>query len=560
MSESQDGSNYAQQRMEEIGFDPSIHQAMFCSNPDEPFGSTKPHPLMWPDEHGNLCIGIIDPNGNLISYDKSDSASRHMWRPFYLKRLADPFDGIKYLPCVTGMGVFPYVPVQIYAKFNTGRKIKSLIITEGYIKAFVGANHGIDIVGIPGINVWNSKSEREKKKVFDFIEMIVQKCNVKEIIFLTDADTLKVRWQEDKDLYKRPSNFYRAVVQFKEKCRDFEVDLYFSHIKTDSKEKGLDDLVLAYPDKVRLVKKDLLRHSGEKTWFSLLDVSSTAHSKIRRYFHIETVEDFYKAYEQEIGLKKFLYKNGQYQWDDDTDSLNYIKRGEAARFVRVGKTFYIKGAKPFGKRDLNEKVLRPITKDEIRHMFKKQSKGYVENICLDIDYYHGATNIPSHHKYQEFIETKDGEGNKMVWYNLYKDVNWIPLEGGCPKSIEMIKHIFGSESINIGDREIPAYELGFDYVKVLWEQPMHSLPILVLYSKARATGKTTFWNWMRAIFQQNARAVRAEHLGSQFTSFFAMSLLAIVDEALVDKRHTVEKNQVNCYGRYVHIGKQGKRC
>lgn len=62
-----------------------------------------------------------------------------------------------------------------------------------------------------------------------------------------------------------------------------------------------------------------------------------------------------------------------------------------------------------------------------------------------------------------------------------------------------------------------------------------------LVSKQRGTGKTKFWEWIGANFQQNVKPINSQMLNGQFTSLFASSLLVYIDEAFLDKKETVEK-------------------
>jgi len=46
------------------------------------------------------------------------------------------------------------------------------------------------------------------------------------------------------------------------------------------------------------------------------------------------------------------------------------------------------------------------------------------------------------------------------------------------------------------------------------------LPILALVSKENQTGKTIFWRWCVAIFQQNTKIIPPEMLTGNFTEYF----------------------------------------
>ena len=60
--------------------------------------------------------------------------------------------------------------------------------------------------------------------------------------------------------------------------------------------------------------------------------------------------------------------------------------------------------------------------------------------------------------------------------------------------MKLIHYIFGEQ-----------YELGMDYMQLLYAKPTQKLPILLLVSEERNTGKTTFLNFLKAMFEDNVR-------------------------------------------------------
>lgn len=538
------GETYASKRMREIGYNKETETALFDAFPDESAGNKLDHPLFWADDHGNLCIGILDIHGELVPIDtKAQTKSRVHYVPLHVIRFADPkAAGAKYLPFRKGIGVWPYLPKPLIEKYKARQPIDTLIITEGYIKAYVGSKHGLDIIGLPGITVWK---DRGKKKMFESISQVIRMCDVREVIFVTDADTMQVSWSEDKDLYKRPNSFYTAVKMFKELCSDLQRDLFFVWFRPPGEFKGLDDFLLGLNegDRAKLID-EIYANAGERTWTEKRNVSTNSYTSLKKLFFIDSPHSFYREYEDIIGDSPFIFQSGKYQWDDDLGKLLCKKMGEAVRFVQIGSTIYQKGAKPTKHGNL-ENVLIPIKMDQLEMEFahRDNPKAYAKKVRYDIDYYHGAMNFPSHKEYQESRETFDGQGNRLRWYNLYRPINWKARPGHCPQSLQMVRHIFGSESetVTYKGKTYTAFELGLDYIKILWERPTQMLPILCLVSEKRQTGKTTFWNWMRLIFQQNVKFVRHEHLTGQFTSYFANAHLVVIDEALIEKRATMER-------------------
>ncbi len=65
------------------------------------------------------------------------------------------------------------------------------------------------------------------------------------------------------------------------------------------------------------------------------------------------------------------------------------------------------------------------------------------------------------------------------------------MQGDFPNIKKLVSHIFGEQ-----------YELGMDYLQLLYLRPVQKLPILLLVSEERNTGKTTFLNFLKALFQR----------------------------------------------------------
>ena len=80
-----------------------------------------------------------------------------------------------------------------------------------------------------------------------------------------------------------------------------------------------------------------------------------------------------------------------------------------------------------------------------------------------------------------------------------------------------------------------------DYLQLLYLQPIQKLPILLLVSEERNTGKSTFLNFLKALFQNNVTFNTNEDFRSQFNSDWAGKLLIVVDEVLLSRREDSER-------------------
>ena len=163
--------------------------------------------------------------------------------------------------------------------------------------------------------------------------------------------------------------------------------------------------------------------------------------------------------------------------------------------------------------------------------------GYVKkriawnNETLRQDY--GKDYIGSVPKYDGFCTVPEHIGYRPVvgkFLNLYEPIDHRPKEGDFSHIQSLIRHIFGEQ-----------YELGRDYLQLLYLQPIQKLPILLLVSEERNTGKSTFLNFLKALFQNNVTFNTNEDFRSQFNSDWAGKLLIVVDEVLLNRREDSER-------------------
>lgn len=182
-------------------------------------------------------------------------------------------------------------------------------------------------------------------------------------------------------------------------------------------------------------------------------------------------------------------------------------------YIRVGTIYYKKVRIPLISGDTLEKLIY-WSSECIR-----QDHG--KDVLAQIPKYDGFCYMPSHTKYQDVI------GNFL---NKYEAIPHKPASGSCTKTIKFLQHIFGEQ-----------LELGLDYLILLYQQPVQLLPVLCLVSKERETGKTTFLNWLKAIYQNNMTYNKNEDFRSQFNSDWASKLIIAVDEVLLDKVEDSER-------------------
>ena len=149
---------------------------------------------------------------------------------------------------------------------------------------------------------------------------------------------------------------------------------------------------------------------------------------------------------------------------------------------------------------------------------------YGKNYLATVPKYDGFCTVPNHLNYQKEIEG---------FLNLYEPIEHKPQQGDFSHIQSLMRHIFGEQ-----------YELGIDYMQLLHLQPTQKLPIVLLVSEERNTGKSTFLNFLKAVFENNVTFNTNEDFRSQFNSDWAGKLLIVVERSFAQpqgRQRTVEK-------------------
>ena len=182
-------------------------------------------------------------------------------------------------------------------------------------------------------------------------------------------------------------------------------------------------------------------------------------------------------------------------------------------YIRVGTNYYKLVSVPTISGNLRE-VIVPWTLEAIR---QDHGRNYIGGIKK----YDGFTCLPSHiHFEQEY----------HGFYNTYSHLPHNPQEGEFPYTRQLLQHIFG-----------PQFDLGMDYLQLLYLRPVQILPILCLVSKERSTGKSTFLKWLKLVFDNNMTYLTNDSFSSQFNADWANKLLICIDEVLFNKEELTER-------------------
>lgn len=191
----------------------------------------------------------------------------------------------------------------------------------------------------------------------------------------------------------------------------------------------------------------------------------------------------------------------------------FYQEDSGCPYIRVGTDYYREVLRP----QANGTTCKCLVYWKASTIKADFGKDYLN----DVPKYDCFCTVPSHTDYRKII------GNA---YNLYEPITHQPEPGDWSAIDGLLRHIFEEH-----------YEYGLDYIQLLYQMPLQKLPILILVSEQRNTGKTTFLNLLKAIFQDNATFNTNEDFRSKFNSDWAGKLLIMVDEVLLSRREDSER-------------------
>lgn len=207
-----------------------------------------------------------------------------------------------------------------------------------------------------------------------------------------------------------------------------------------------------------------------------------------------------------------------------------MKKDELNEYLRVGIDYY--------------KIVNiPLVIDSISTLKKWNKQTIIDDYGKDslkhINKYEGFCYIPCHNNFK-----KDMNG----FYNRYEPLSYSFKKKGEWNNINyFLNHIFGNQ-----------YEIGLDYLTLLWQKPTQILPVLCLVSDERNTGKTTFLNLLKLLFEGNMTINTNENFRSRFNSDWAGKLLIAVDEVLLDKKEDTERIKNLSTAKHYKVESKGK--
>lgn len=172
-------------------------------------------------------------------------------------------------------------------------------------------------------------------------------------------------------------------------------------------------------------------------------------------------------------------------------------------YLKVGTKWFRKD--PSGKLILWE---RQSIMDE--HKPKRVADRIIEQAPKYLEF----VNDPNYLHWQQVVDNK---------WNLSKPLVHELTEGDWKDIAKVLQHIFGSQ-----------YEFALDWLQLAFQKPKQSLPIPCLVSKQQGTGKTTFLEFLKILFEGNTANITINEFAESFNAHWTDKNFLLIDETETD--------------------------
>lgn len=523
---------FLEKRIQELGFTPD--QLTFKSVDQVDGVQTVTYSLLSHNAQGDILIPYFTLEGQPDTYKKTDNPGNPMVVQYRVVRKREVKDDKDKYNNPAGQPLRIYHTPSIIHKYREGEAIETLYLIEGQFKALAGWGVGLDIVGLSGKIGWKIKGE---KRLHNDILDIIDRCQVRNLVLLLDADTRMVKQkyvEEGRDLSARFWDFLNTVKAFQESTRTVNVHPYFAQVHESfmHSAKGLDDLLNQKRKRGKVDEvldfiqpQNLILRHNRNSLFQGLDLMDTTYWSLKRFFRLDNAEMFWYTYSEIIEDAEFLWCKGVYQKTEK--ELVVLKDPNREDYLRIGVNWYKKVPHMTGKGEIVKNTLKNWAKSEI-------TTDHGKKILSQIEKYDAMVNVPNNdpRTYQQSFQIGESQ-----LYNLYKEPAVEPKEGKWPTIQKLLIHLFGETEI----QGKPRWVVALDWITILYRYPTRKLPVPCLVSTHNETGKTTFIDLLRMVFGENVVEVGNSDLKQEFNAHYASALVVALNEGLIEKRENKEK-------------------
>lgn len=250
--------------------------------------------------------------------------------------------------------------------------------------------------------------------------------------------------------------------------------------------------------------------------------------------NIQSVEDWKaeqdKNKKQETHLLFDNLLNEEFVLKDTDDEFKDIEINEdhdsdLHRYMMVGNDIYFLANRRIYKRNLQTFTIHHRKAD-----------------LLNVRRYTDFCNEPGYFNYQPIVNNH---------YNKFQMPMWKPREGRWLTIEHYLRHLTNNDE--------RVYNMLLDYLQISLENPKQKLPILLLISYEKSSGKSTFFDLLNAIFGDNVEPVTPQNFELDWNTQWCEKHFVFIDEMekIKDKENIGSKIKNLVYFPTISKNKKG---
>lgn len=272
----------------------------------------------------DMILNYLDLKGEAIHFNDSKGKIRRYYRvrwqnpDLHKSKQGKP---MKYQSPARSSSQL-WLPNRIIEAYSSHTVCETLYITEGEKKADKMTAHGLPTVGIGGIHNLSFEGMTSQ------LEMILKRCEVKNVIFLLDSDWQGLSKNED-NVDWRPKTFASAVIKFRDyfygyKNSGIELRIYFAY-GLDAVLKGADDLLVhQFLGKEIELEADFERaridREGKGQFVNVHEITLMSPTKIYEYWRLQNAQAFLEYHKEELKKRReFVYNKQRWTWNEEAE-------------------------------------------------------------------------------------------------------------------------------------------------------------------------------------------------------------------------------------------------
>jgi len=574
-------THYLKERLKEMGLTKSPQIELIDEN-----GNRKMKNIMSCNRYGDIITIQYSLDGKQLKNKYGKDAFQQRINPLWAGILCEKYN-------FTNSVNYPLFLPQIIEKKQNKIQIPTLIATEGYLKAFLPNEIGINVISLGSTthhsqneviqeinseadiqNLLLSEDEKEeieynetldkwvKKEIHADIASLCVNCSVDRVIVLWDGDCRNISLKDLKkgnDLNKRPNNFYQNAITIARRLNKALIRLgieklpkiYFATIKSNEiqgKPKGIDDLFIEFLNNQEVTKKIKyeLNNIGiidESKYFHAIDISNVTtkdkgNKELYEYLLLHNVHEFYKAHKEQITNKIFKFKNEYYQYNEvkqkvmkmEINNNKYNNETTQGNNDNLKLSFKLKPS-DFIQIDNQYFKLYKDVKVPVYNYYCQKIKPWSKEMVIQMIGRKNLIDVPFY-KGTIFQPMPNKEYKRVIdgFWNTYEPLNHQIITNHFDDITAFLKSVIPNKK---------TYEMFIEWLAKYVQDPTQKLPAILFVSLLQNTGKTTLLNLLKFIGQENVCYQTCKTLKGRFDEEMNGKTGIIVDEVNFEKNKTI---------------------